>query len=69
MLQSSTFKVGRYTCTLTATDNGALTMKWKPEWPLFLSRDEKATYRKGRDALLEKSSMIDPTITSRRQTE
>ena len=61
MLQSSTFKVGRYTCTLAVADNGALTMKWKPEWPLFLSRDEKATYRKGRDALLKKSWTIEPT--------
>jgi hypothetical protein len=69
MLQSSTFKVGRYTCTLTTTDNGALTMRWKPDWPLFLSRDEKAKYRQGRDALLRKSCMIDPTITSRRQAE
>jgi hypothetical protein len=54
MLQSSTFKVGRYTCTLAATNNGALTMRWKPDWPLFLSRDEKAEYRKRRDALLKK---------------
>jgi hypothetical protein len=54
MLQSSTFKVGRYTCTLTTTDNRALTMRWKPDWPLFLSRDEKAEYRKRRDALLKK---------------
>ena len=54
MLRSS-FRVGRYTCTLTATDEGPLTMNWKPKWPSRLTPDEMDQYRKGRDALLKKT--------------
>ncbi len=49
-----TFRVGRYTCTLSVANPGAGTpaaasVEWTPHLPIRLSNAEVAQYRKGRD--------------------
>ena len=47
-----TFRVGRYMCKLSFSDETNLVAKWTPEQPTNLSRKELVQYRAGRDALL-----------------
>jgi hypothetical protein len=60
MNYSSTFRVGRYTCTMTYdTGTKHLACEWDPHLPPRgeLSRKELDQYRAGRDALMAKTGL------------
>jgi hypothetical protein len=52
---SSTFRVGRYTCTMSLEGQGVKTT-WTPRLPNDLKKKEVRAYRKGRDAFLAQAT-------------
>jgi hypothetical protein len=47
-------QVGRFTCELSVNDRGEVEATWLPWQPRYLSREERAQYRAGRAAFLER---------------
>jgi hypothetical protein len=47
-------QVGRFVCTLSIGDSGEVEATWLPWQPKYLSREERAQYRAGRTAFLER---------------
>lgn len=59
----STFKVGKFMCTLTVTQSGSMDCEWFPNAPKKLSEKELAEYRRGRDMVIgELSKLIGGSI-------
>jgi hypothetical protein len=48
------FQVGRFTCELSLNDRREVEATWLPWQPKYLSREERAQYRAGRAAFLER---------------
>ncbi len=48
------FQVGRFTCELSLNDRGEVEATWLPWQPRYLSRNERAQYRAGRAAFMER---------------
>jgi hypothetical protein len=55
------FQVGRFTCELSLNDRGEVAAAWLPCQPRYLSRDERAQYRAGRAAFLERVCNVKTT--------
>jgi hypothetical protein len=49
------FQVGRFTCELSLDDRGEVEATWLPWQPRYLNREERAQYRTGRAAFLERA--------------
>jgi hypothetical protein len=47
-------QVGKFVCTLSIGDRGEVAATWLPWQPKYLSREERAQYRAGRAAFLER---------------
>jgi hypothetical protein len=47
-------QVGRFTCELSLNDRSEVEATWLPWQPKYLSREERAQYRAGRAAFLER---------------
>jgi hypothetical protein len=48
-------QVGKFVCTLSIGERGELEAAWLPWQPKYLSRNERAQYRAGRAAFLERA--------------
>ena len=61
---STTFRVGRYTCSISmpiaSLKTGAVRIEtsWSPDTPSRLSAGELEEYRRGRDALLTEAARL-----------
>jgi len=61
---STTFRVGRYTCSISlpmqSLSSGPLSIEthWLPETPARLTKAELLDYRRGRDALLAEAGRL-----------
>ena len=55
MKQTSTFKVGKYTCEMSWSPEGGLKAEWDPHLPpnRSLSKKELREYQAGRAALMQ----------------
>lgn len=51
MNDTSSFRVGRYRCTMTCGDRG-IEVQWYPRLPKHFTKAEKRAYRAGRAAFL-----------------
>ncbi len=47
-------QVGRFTCELSLDGRGEVEATWQPSQPRYLNREERAQYRAGRAAFLER---------------
>ena len=61
---SATFRVGRYTCSISlpmqSLADGAVHVEtsWLPETPMRLTKAQLREYRRGRDALLAEAARL-----------